>query len=261
MAAQFPEKIVGPDFEVDISLKPTVPPPPPPPPPRPSSPNKTLWFFMFGTDPSTNVPLDTLNMGFNRACIKALDGSAWEGQFDTSADGVHSVADLTAWYNAFKAQGLGMDVYVNVLDNDPAELAQYKAIDAAMPADVRLVLDLEPYAGFFGSGDPGNAIRLISATVGRERLALSFDPRRLGWVSAYFDYFSVLMPQCYGPGWDGFLLSVANGRTWEPTFSNADAVTDWRAMFNGPVFSGRNTGFGVWLQSVNALQQAFVKGG
>ncbi len=126
--------------------------------------------------------------------VKAMDGTDWMAAFDRSPlaiSGPGRLAQLTA-----SCAARGVDVIPWVVATGPGDGAAHAALGP------RLVVDLEPYAGFWQSDYTGilsyfTALRAGGVT----ELLVSIDPRQsalraLG-VSGWAPHVDGLLPQCY----------------------------------------------------------------
>jgi hypothetical protein len=192
--------------------------------------------------------------GFTGISLKILDGVDWMGEFDTDQYRIVGWATLGLWEAACVANGLTLDAWVNVT---PAwqSMIPYLA-DYCRQFAGRLVLDLEPYEGFFGENDPSEFLHQLQVALTGPtadsyyvpRVWISYDPRRADWIAQHLDQFGGQMPQVYGeyqitPG-----MVVQTAKPIEPLVSVGDSAADWRWILRDPRLgsSDGRTGFGVF---------------
>lgn len=219
--------------------------------------NRTLWVWQFDQfEPLWGQPpygQRIADQGFNRICIKALDGQTWMSQFDPNPDAVSSLDDLEQRLHAFNNVGLAMDVWVNPTASTWRQaIPIYKDILAAVPG--RLVLDLEPYEGFWGGET--DVTEFMRALPYSSRLHLCYDPRRVDWLKSWYSTFAGTMPMIYDPAW----LSDVPDRTgvpMEPIISSDNSGKDWLTILRDSRLASEDgrTGFGVWRAPLLGLER------
>lgn len=223
--------------------------------------NRTLWIHQFdqwqaeyGATPIAPV---IATQGFTRVCVKALDGANWMNQFDTSSDAISGIPALQSWLASFNRHGLAMDVWV-VPTKDTARGMEpiYAALLSELPG--RLILDLEPYAGFWGDQSSvdfflGEFIDSLYHQTGFAnvaapwaRLGVTYDPRRTGWLDIWYNRFAVHLPQVYDVAW---MASVQpRGKPMEVMLSTAQQAQDWWTICRDATLGSEDgrTGFGIF---------------
>lgn len=219
--------------------------------------NRTLWVWQFDQfEPVWGPPpygQKIADQGFNRICIKALDGADWMNAFDPNPDAVGSTDDLKQRLHAFNSVGLAMDVWVN--PTKPAwqqAIPLYKAILDAVPG--RLILDLEPYEGFWGSeSDVTDFMRALPYS---NRLHLCYDPRRVNWLKSWYGTFAGTMPMIYDPDWLQY-VPTRTGVTVEPILSSSGSGKEWTTILRDTRLGSEDgrTGFGVWRAPLLGLER------
>jgi hypothetical protein len=198
------------------------------------------WQPIYGSEPIAPV---IASQGFTRVAVKALDGKDWMAEFDTSSDAIGTLGSLTDWLHIFNAHGLAMDVWVVPTKSTWRDaLPTYNAIIDALPG--RFILDLEPYAQFWGdSSDPNDLIDNLSS---KANLWATIDPRRDDWDNDFISRCNGIMPQVYDVAWLEQLKPT--GVVAEVVLSIEQQPQDWWTICRDPVAwneDGR-VGFGIF---------------
>lgn len=209
--------------------------------------NRTLWLHQFdqfqpvyGSEPIAPI---IASQQFNRVAVKALDGATWMSAFDTSSDAISGLPALQSWLASFNQHGLAMDVWV-VPTKDAWEqaLPLYAELMDRLPG--RMILDLEPYQGFWGDESPVDAF--LSALLPHGPLSVTYDPRRHGWLDTWYNRFAVHMPQVYDVAWVADV--VPRGRPMEVLMSTSQRAQDWWTICRDSILGSEDgrTGFGIF---------------
>jgi hypothetical protein len=209
--------------------------------------NRTLWIHEFsqwqpfyGSEPIAPI---IAQQGFTRVAVKAMDGATWMSAFDTSTDAISGVQSLKDWLASFNRHGLAMDVWVvPTKDTWRQAIDDYNSIANTLPG--RFILDLEPYAQFWG--DLSNPDEMIDHLSARTHLWATIDPRRDGWDDDFIGRCQGIMPQVYDVAW---LKDIKpTGIVAEVVLSTSQRAQDWWTICRDPVAwseDGR-TGFGIF---------------
>lgn len=218
----------------------------------------TGWLHQMDEQPKGDLTAEVAALGLDRLCVKALDGASWMSQFDRGNGAIGSVEALKSLEARLEAVSVGLDAWVNVTRADLEKAAPiWGELLAAIKG--RLFLDLEPYPRFWGDdGDVGTVAAAISR-FDRERLGVTFDPRRCGWVGLdrVMERVSVVSPQVYEFDWltgteslvgrwgsDGS-NSISERPSWEPLVSVSESVGEWLGIVTSERMKA--SAFGVWL--------------
>lgn len=125
-----------------------------------------------------NVKARTPNV--KQIWVKTSDSDEWMGEYDDSALAINGPADVDRWVKVLEANGMEFHAWCvpHGLDID-RETALINAV-CSRPGVKSMVLDIEPYAGFWQGG--ATAIRpfmlKIRQTIGTAfHIGLSMDPR------------------------------------------------------------------------------------
>lgn len=208
------------------------------------------WQGLFGSQPIAPI---IRGWNFTAVAVKALDGATWMNAYDTSTDAIKGVDSLLSWLQSFNSHGLAMDVWVvPTKDTLSQAIPLYAQILASLPG--RLILDLEPYSGFWGDFSPlWPALKPLFDGVPTEidKLAGSFDPRTYKtWPGLAFVLSRVRwrMPQVYDPSWMVDLYPQEQGPVWEPTLSTSSLPPEWSSIIRDPVLGNGVgvSGYGVF---------------
>lgn len=219
----------------------------------------TGWLHQFDQQPAGSIVDQVGGLGVDRLAVKAVDGDVWMAAYDKSTSAIAGPGDLSRLESALGGVGVELDVWVNVTSATfPGAVAEWQAILDAMRG--RLILDLEPYVGFWGDDSDVSAVaRSLVGSLGRyrSRLGVTFDPRRADWLGldAVMGAVSWAMPQVYQADWLASVESLAGrwGAVWEPMVSVSESVPEWLSV----VLSARlrANSFGVWLLPVADASQ------
>jgi hypothetical protein len=228
----------------------------------------TGWIHQFDQQPAgQDVVAEAVALGLDRVAVKALDGPDWMAKYDQAPGAIARPEELVNWRSAFANAGIGLQTWVNVT---PERLEDQRALWGAILGAIegRLVLDLEPYRGFWGDRSDCGPVAAALEGLPKERLGLTYDPRVASWPG--FDQVvsrvSVLQPQVYELGW---LAQAESGRppgpsilgtqhSIEPLVSVQASASDWLAIATAPSFKA--SAFGVWLLPiVDPAQRALLK--
>lgn len=222
--------------------------------------NRTCWIWQFDHIPSLNVPKLLASQGFNRVAVKIADGSDWQGTFDKSPDGIHSITDAISWLQAFNKTGLAMDVWVNCQVTNPAQRTIYETALGELPG--RLILDLEPYALFWGghtSLDPlTDWLGSIRANwLSRVWLAPDSRLSNLAWYAPILPLFAGFCPQIYVPSWRLEAREYDFPGVIEPILSISEIVADWTKTVRDDVLGNTYgmSGYGIYRAPITVPEQ------
>jgi hypothetical protein len=113
--------------------------------------------------------------------VKTSDGEYWQGQFDTDPNlAVKSVADVDKWVRILNANGIEFHAWAVVKGQNVAGEAD-RIIEVCNRPGVRsMVLDVEPFSGFWTVGrDPIRPLmtRIRRGIGGQFHIAMAVDPR------------------------------------------------------------------------------------
>jgi len=113
--------------------------------------------------------------------VKTSDGEHWQGEFDTDRDlAIDSAASIDKWVRILDSFGLEFHAWAVVKGEDVAAEAD-RIIEVCNRPGVRsMVLDVEPYSGFWTVGrDPIRPLmtRIRRGVGGRFHIGMAVDPR------------------------------------------------------------------------------------
>lgn len=220
----------------------------------------TAWLHQFDQQPAGDVVEQVAGLGVHRVSVKALDGDTWMSSYDKSTSAISSASDLAQLEARLRGVGVELDAWVNVtstttLAASESWLAILKAITG------RLIVDLEPYVGFWGDDSDVSAVARVLGSPSfagyRSRLGVTFDPRRANWVGldAVMNAVSWACPQVYQADWLASVEALAGrwGAVWEPMVSVSESVAEWLSIASAPLLKADS--FGVWLLPVADASQ------
>jgi hypothetical protein len=113
--------------------------------------------------------------------VKTSDGEYWQGQFDTDRNlAIDSVASVDKWVRVLEANGMEFHAWAVVKGQNVTAEAD-RLIEVCNRPGVRsMVLDIEPFSGFWTVGrDPIRPLmtRVRRGVGGRFHIAMAIDPR------------------------------------------------------------------------------------
>jgi len=111
---------------------------------------KLLQVWQWGQQTPQSVALRCKRYGFTGVTVKALDGTAWMDNFDGSAAALGSYQEIDQQASYFHEQGLYYFVWTNPLQPNWQTQADMTAMIVEDTLADGLMLDIEPYAQFWG---------------------------------------------------------------------------------------------------------------
>lgn len=157
--------------------------------------------------------------------VKTSDGEHWQGKFDTDRDlAIDNAASVAKWVRVLEQNGMEFHAWA-VLKGQNIEAEADRIIEVCNVPGVRsMVLDVEPYAGFWTAGP--ESIRPLMTRIrrgvgGRFHIGMAIDPRPRHKRSIYPDE------------WRPFINSVHLQLYWD--------------TFQRPVEEVIDEGFTTWL--------------
>jgi len=139
--------------------------------------------------------------------VKTSDGENWQGEFDTDRDmAIDSVASVDKWVRVLEAHGMEFHAWAVVKGRNITAEADRIIEVCNRPGVKSMVLDVEPYAGFWTVGrDPIRPFmtRIRRGIGGRFHLGMAVDPRPQH------------KPRIYPAEWRPFVNSVHLQLYWE----------------------------------------------
>jgi hypothetical protein len=192
-------------------VQPTLPPPPPPPPPGPNPYEGQigLWHWKGSVIAAKTVDelADSVRM-FNpemkHLFLKTSDGATWQGAFDTSALAINGPGDVDDWVRALAVKGMVTHVWATVHGTDIDGEAEKIIAAGTRPGVVSVILDVEPYTGYWQGGR--SAIRplmeRLRAGLGADyHIGLCTDPRPQHYNTVFpaewQPFVNSVLPMCY----------------------------------------------------------------
>lgn len=121
--------------------------------------------------------------------VKTSDGASWQGEFDTDRNlAIDSVASVDKWVRVLEANGLEFHAWA-VVKGQNVNAEADRIIEVCNRPGVRsMVLDVEPFAGFWTVGpEPVRPLmtRIRRGVGGRFHIAMAIDPRPQHKASIY----------------------------------------------------------------------------
>ncbi|MCA9892615.1 MAG: peptidoglycan DD-metalloendopeptidase family protein [Anaerolineae bacterium] len=137
--------------------------------------------------------------------VKTSDGPFWQGRFDSSQMAVNGSSDLTRWASTLGNYGLELHAWCVPTGTDIENEARIVAETCNNAGVKSMILDVEPYAGFWQGG--AEAVRPFMMRVrqlindSRFHIGMSMDPRPWHYSSIFPDewypFVDSIHPQCY----------------------------------------------------------------
>ncbi|HVO68949.1 MAG TPA: peptidoglycan DD-metalloendopeptidase family protein [Aggregatilineaceae bacterium] len=123
--------------------------------------------------------------------VKTSDGKNWQGEFDTDRNlAIDSVASVDKWVRILEANGKEFHAWAVVKGEDVVAEAD-RVIEVCNRPGVRsMILDVEPYSGFWTAGpDPIRPLmtRIRRGVGGRFHIGMAVDPRAQHKAGIYPD--------------------------------------------------------------------------
>lgn len=138
--------------------------------------------------------------------VKTSDGIHWQGRFDQGAGdlAINSTADIDRWVNTLNQNGLEFHAWCVPQGLDIEREAQVIAQVCNRPGVRSMILDVEPYAGFWQGGRAAVRpfmVRLRQLIPAGFHIGMSMDPRPWHYESIFpmewFPFVNSLHPQSY----------------------------------------------------------------
>jgi murein DD-endopeptidase MepM/ murein hydrolase activator NlpD len=113
--------------------------------------------------------------------VKTTDGANWQGEFDTDRNlAVDNVASVDKWVRILQANGMEFHAWAVLKGEDMVAEADRIIEVCNRPGVQSMVLDIEPYSGFWTAGpDPIRPLmtRIRRGVGGRFHIGMAVDPR------------------------------------------------------------------------------------
>jgi murein DD-endopeptidase MepM/ murein hydrolase activator NlpD len=113
--------------------------------------------------------------------VKTSDGDSWQGEFDSDRDlAIDNVASVDKWVRILSANGMEFHAWCVVKGRNITGEADRIIEVCNRPGVKSMVLDVEPYAGFWQAGrEPIRPLmtRIRRGVGGRFHIAMAVDPR------------------------------------------------------------------------------------
>lgn len=136
--------------------------------------------------------------------VKTSDGADWMGKFDRSALAINGPADITRWVQILEANGLEFHAWCVPTGLYAEAEANLISITCTTPGVKSMILDVEPYAGFWQAGQAGIRplmLRVRQRVGGRFHIGISVDPRPWHYESIFpqewLPFVNSVHPQVY----------------------------------------------------------------
>lgn len=163
---------------------------------------RLLQVWQFNNSNLNALINDAKRLNYDAIAVKALDGCDFMGQFDASPDAIGSANQVAE--QCQRAHDAGLQYYVwSVIRNSNLDTQTSLLADVGTLAD-GLILDVEPYAHFWGvanSGVAGEFMQMLASKAPLKWLALEIDPRQNAIdalkLTEFTPFLNALMTQSY----------------------------------------------------------------
>lgn len=168
-----------------------------------------VWHWKGDSVPETTIDQFAQNLkqrapNVGAVFVKTHDGADWMGRFDRSAMAINSGADIDRWVQTLQKYSLDFHAWC-VPTGVNIEREAAIAIEVSKRPGVKsLILDVEPYAGFWQGGREGvrpYMLRMRQGIGGKFHIGMSMDPRPWHYASIFpeewFPFVNSLHPQSY----------------------------------------------------------------
>ncbi|GAB4510374.1 MAG: hypothetical protein OHK0046_07080 [Anaerolineae bacterium] len=162
-------------------------------PPTPYDGKIAVWHWKGQAIPEDTIAEFAANLKRNapavsQVWVKVGDGNAWQGRFDSGDMAVNGPADVDRWVQVLAQYGLEFHAWIVLKGVDIDGEADIMIQTCRRPGVKSLILDVEPYAGYWEAGP--RPIRPLMTTVrralgGRFHIGLSIDPRPAHYKSVF----------------------------------------------------------------------------
>lgn len=203
--------------------------------------------------------------------VKTSDGSDWMGKYDDARSplAINGPDSIARWVQVLEANGLEFHAWCVPKGKDVNAEADLITQTCNIPGVRSMILDVEPYRGFWEGGREAIRpfmVRLRRGVGGKFHIGMSIDPRRHHYTRIFPEewrpFVNSLHPQCY---WESFerpsdevldeayevwgsyglpiipalqgnasAISIAQARDYVLSFHNAVGLSWWRFGVIGP---------------------------
>ncbi len=146
--------------------------------------------------------------------VKTSDGADWMGKFDKSALAINGPTDIARWVQILQQNGLEFHAWAVPTGLYPDAEANLISIAATTPGVQSMLLDVEPYDGFWQVGAAGVRplmLKVRQRVGGRFHIAMTMDPRPWHYDTIFpqewLPFINSVHPQVY---WKTFRVNVAD---------------------------------------------------
>lgn len=186
-------------------------------PPTPYDGKIAVWHWKGQAIPETTIAQFINNIKRDAPNVKSIfvkigDGSAWQGRFDEGDMAINGPADIARWVGALEHHGLEFHGWIVLKGRDIDGEAQIITQASNVPGVKSIILDVEPYRGYWEAGREPIAplMRMVRAGVPQGyHIGFCIDPRRAHYNSVFpeewFPFVDSVHPMSY---WQTFRRSV-----------------------------------------------------
>jgi murein DD-endopeptidase MepM/ murein hydrolase activator NlpD/uncharacterized protein YraI len=189
-----------------------------------------VWHWKGSSISETSIEQFVANLksrapNVKQVWVKTSDGTEWMSEYDDSALAISGPADVDRWVNILEANGMEFHAWCvpQGLDVD-RETALINSV-CLRPGVKSMILDVEPYAGFWQGGATGirpYMLKIRQAVGSRFHIGLTMDPR--SWHQE----------SIFPAEWNPFINSIHPQTYWH-TFKRTveDALIDMYQTWGG----------------------------
>lgn len=168
-----------------------------------------VWHWKGDAIPEATIDAFASNLkqrapNVKQVWVKTSDGPYFMGQFDRSALAINGEADIDRWVQVLAKYDLEFHAWCVPTGLDPERETAVIIATCSRPGVRSMILDVEPYAGFWQGGEAGIrpymlAIRRVLG--GEFHIGMSMDPRPQHFDSIFpnrwFPFVDSIHPQSY----------------------------------------------------------------
>lgn len=181
--------------------------------PTPYDGKVALWHWKGDSIAESSIEQFALNLkrrapNVNAVWVKTSDGAEWMGEYDRSTLAINGPADIDRWVNVLNAHNLDFHAWCVPKGVDPDRETAIITATCRRPGVKSMILDVEPYAGFWQGGREGirpYMLKIRRAIDGAFHIGMSVDPRAHHYNSIFpnewYPFVNSLHPQSY---WETF---------------------------------------------------------
>ena len=188
-------------------------------PPTPYDGKMAIWHWKGQAIPESTMAQFIANVkrdapGAGAIFVKVGDGSSWQGTFDSGDMAVNGPSDVSRWVQALGLAGIDFHAWVVLKGVDIDGEATIITQTANVPGVKSVILDVEPYEGYWQVGPERVSQLMQKVRAGVPdgfHIGIAIDPRRAHYKSVYPDEWHPFIDSVHTMSyWRTFRRSVEN---------------------------------------------------